>query len=70
MGWCISIQNRKLIMALTKVQELQNQLIEERAQRILDYDAANPDIGMGMFYGVALAEAEEQLNLKYTKETK
>lgn len=57
-------------MALTKVQELQNQLIEERAQRILDYDAANPDIGMGMFYGVALAEAEEQLNLKYTKETK
>lgn len=50
----------------TREQELQDQLIEERARRILDYDDANPEVGMGMFDWVALKEAEEQLNMTHS----
>jgi hypothetical protein len=41
--------------------ELANALVEERAQRLLALDKAYPDVGMGMSYSTARADAIAQL---------
>lgn len=38
-----------------------NHLINERAQRLMDYNEAYPDVGMGLSWRAAEYEATEQL---------
>ena len=51
---------------MTREQELINQIITERAHRLMADDAMNPDVGMGLFWDVAMREAQEQLEMKFT----
>jgi len=43
------------------IKDLQTIIVEERAQRLLAFDKAYPDVGMGMSYSTAKADAISQL---------